>query len=42
MVKLKLTETEKGKTADIMGTIQKEFVLAGQGVDSASYCDVSW
>jgi hypothetical protein len=25
-----------------MGTIQKEFVLAGQGVDSASYCDVSW
>jgi hypothetical protein len=27
---------------DIKGNVHKEFILAGQRVDSAYYCDVLW
>jgi hypothetical protein len=54
MEKSKLTEIEKGETGeeqrqerahnflDIEGIVHKEFVLAGQTVNSSYYCDVLW
>jgi hypothetical protein len=49
----KLTETEKVESGeeqsqehahhfDIKGIVHKEFVLAGQTVNSAYYCNVLW
>jgi hypothetical protein len=54
MEKSKLTETEEGGQVkskvkslliiffDIKGIVHKEFILAGQTVSSAYYCDVLW
>jgi hypothetical protein len=37
MERPKLTETEKSKTDNIKGFVQKEFILAGQTINSAYY-----
>jgi hypothetical protein len=54
MEKSRLTKTEKGEEGeeqsqehthhffDIKGIVYKEFILAGQTVNSAYYCDVLW
>jgi hypothetical protein len=42
MGKSKLTKTGKGETGHVKGIGHKEFVLAGQIVNSAYYCDILW